>query len=194
MRWMKMTKSDIENKANEVLNKYVQKGGAYKQFDKICQSENIKYKEIVADENKFCGVFTKAPNGQKYIMTNSNINIDGRKNFTIAHELGHYFLNHQLELHVDSFVDEDCSHKNPIEYEANYFASCLLMPSVKLTKAIKSIFMGIYKREPSLPVWINHANYKTWAIACNELTKRYGVSETALRCRLSMLNVVRFIN
>lgn len=189
-----MTKSDIESKANEVLNKYVTKGGVHKVFDKILTCEKIKYKEIDDDENKFCGVFTKAPNGKKYIMTNSNINIEGRKNFTIAHELGHYFLNHQLESHIDSFVNEDCSHKNPIEYEANYFASCLLMPSDKLTKAIKSIFMGINKHEPSLPIWINKTNYKIWAIACDELTKRYGVSEAALRCRLSILNVVKFIN
>lgn len=191
---MKMTKSDIESKASEVLNKYVNRGGVHKVFDKILTGEKIKYKEIDDDENKFCGVFTKAPNGQKYIMTNSNINIKGRKNFTIAHELGHYFLNHQLESHIDSFISENCSHKNPIEHEANYFASCLLMPSDKLTKAIKSIFMGINKHEPSLPIWINHANYKTWVIACDELTKRYGVSEAALRYRLSILNVVKFIN
>lgn len=44
----------------------------------------------------FVGALTKYSNGQSYIMLNRSIDNDGRKHFTIAHELGHFFLSHQL--------------------------------------------------------------------------------------------------
>ncbi len=189
-----MTRSNIELIANQVLNKYVSRGGAYKQFDKICQGENIKYREIDADKSKFAGVFTKAPNEQKYIMINSNIDNVGRKNFTIAHELGHYFLGHQLnsKMHVDKDVNEACSSKDPIEYEADYFATCLLMPEEKITSAVKSILYRMNKSNSNKSLVINGDNYRTWAIISSELTKRYGVSETALRYRLMSLGLAKF--
>ncbi len=192
MRWMKMQRDNIENIANQVLTKYVAKGGAYKQFEKICADENILYKEIETDENKFCGVFTKYLNNQKYIIVNSKIDNEGRKNFTKAHELGHYFLGHQLKSHVDTNINEECLNKEPVEYEADYFATCLLMPEEKVTSAVKSILYRVSKGSDSIPLYITSRNYKTWAIINSELTKRYGVSETALRYRLSTLNLVKF--
>ena len=189
-----MTRNNIESIANQVLSKYVPKGGAFKQFENILKGEDIKYREIEADETKFAGAFSKAPNGQKYIMTNCNTVNLGRKNFTIAHELGHYFLNHELKhTEFDKQVNEECLNKEPMEYEADYFATCLLMPEDKITPAVKGILYNCYKTNYTFPLLINNQNYKTWAIMCKELTKRYGVSETALRYRLSSLNLVKFI-
>lgn len=189
-----MTRNNIESIANQVLIKYVSKGGAFKQFENILKGEDIKYREIEADETKFAGAFSKAPSGQKYIMTNCNTVNHGRKNFTIAHELGHYFLNHELKhTEFDKQVNEECLNKEPMEYEADYFATCLLMPEDKITPAVKGILYNCYKTNYTFPLLINNQNYKTWAIMCKELTKRYGVSETALRYRLSSLNLVKFI-
>jgi Zn-dependent peptidase ImmA (M78 family) len=188
-----MLRSNIENIANQVLSKYVAKGGAYKQFEKICAGESITYKEIEADEKEFCGVFTKYLDEQKHIIINSKIDNEGRKNFTKAHELGHYFLGHQLKGHDDN-INEECANKDPIEYEADYFATCLLMPEEKITSAVKSMLYRISKGSSSLPLYITNRNYKSWAIINSELTKRYGVSETALRYRLSTLNLVIFVN
>ena len=190
-----MTRSEIENLANEILNKYVSRGGAHKQFNKICESENIKYREIKSNPYKFAGVFTKATkNEQKYIIINSNIDNVGRKNFTIAHELGHYFLNHQLKssMHIDTAINEECSSKDPIEYEADYFATCLLMPEDKITPAVKSILYRINKSLNKIPIYITNHNYKIWKVINKELTNRYGVSETALRYRLYSLGLVIF--
>lgn len=188
-----MTRSEIENLANEILNKYVSRGGAHKQFNKICESENIKYREIKSNPYKFAGVFTKATkNEQKYIIINSNIDNVGRKNFTIAHELGHYFLGHQLKSHVDTAINEECSSKDPIEYEADYFATCLLMPEGKVTKAVGSILYRLNKGSYHTPFCVTKRNYQIWATICNDLTKRYGVSETALRYRLKTLNLINF--
>ena len=190
---MTMTRSDIEYIANRVLIKYVSKGGAYKQFENILKGENIKYREIEADKMKFAGVFTKAPNGQKYIMINSNMYNDGRKNFTLAHELGHYFLNHELKhTEFDKQVNEECLNKEPMQYEADYFATCLLMPEEKVIKAVKSILYRLTKGRYSTPFCITESNYQVWATICKDLTKRYGVSESALRYRLKKLDLINF--
>ena len=188
-----MIRSNIEDIANQVLIKYVSKGGTHKQFENILKSENIKYREIEADEMKFSGVYTKAKNNQKYIMINSNIDNKGRKNFTLAHELGHYFLNHELKhTDFDKKVNEECSNKEPMEYEADYFATCLLLPEEKVIKAVKSILYRLTKGRYSTPFSITKNNYQMWATICNDLTKRYGVSETALRYRLKTLNLINF--
>ncbi len=191
-----MLRSEIENIVNGVLNNYVSKGGAYKQFTRILSGENIQYKEVDANADKFCGVFTRSLEGKRYIIVNKNIDNIGRKNFTIAHELGHCFLGHELKitLSIDKEINEECSNKNTIEYEADYFATCLLMPKDKAERAFKSILSNNYKGVPDYPFVVNQSNYKCWAIINKNLTNRFGVSETALRYRLSSLDLVAFEN
>lgn len=186
-----MLRSNIENIANQVLNNYVLKGGAYKQFEKICDSENIKYNEIEADENKFCGIFTKYLDEQNHIIINSNIDNEGRKNFTKAHELGHYFLDHQLQGH-DAHINEEGLNKDPIECEADYFATCLLMPEEKITNAFKSILYNASRGRITEHLSVTKSTYGIWCGIRDQLTKRYGVSEEALRFRLKSLNLVKF--
>lgn len=58
-----------------------------------------------------------------------------RQRFTIAHELGHFFLHHDDALHVDRAVQAklrstlSSAGTDPEEIEANWFAAELLMPS-----------------------------------------------------------------
>ncbi|MFL9873836.1 ImmA/IrrE family metallo-endopeptidase [Paraburkholderia megapolitana] len=56
-----------------------------------------------------------------------------RQRFTIAHELGHFLLQHKGEMFVDGTVlrrDENSSRAtDPQEIEANRFAAALLMPA-----------------------------------------------------------------
>ncbi|MFZ5757911.1 MAG: ImmA/IrrE family metallo-endopeptidase [Pseudomonadota bacterium] len=65
------------------------------------------------------------------IMYSTRINNEGYQRFSIAHELGHYFLPDHPEKvikdgvhssHAGYAVDDTC------EREADYFATCLLMP------------------------------------------------------------------
>lgn len=188
-----MTNDQIKSKADEVLNKYVPRGGAYKKFDSIMAAENIKFKSIITKDN-FLGIFTHANNGQAYIMIN-NIPNNGRRNFTIAHELGHYFLSHELKNGqcFDPFILEDGTAVNDIEREANYFASCLLMPENKIKPAFLSMLQRSHKAKIKDFLYVK--NDYTWGIWCgfmDDLMKRYGVSETALRYRLSDLRLAKF--
>ena len=73
------------------------------------------------------------------VVINSGISYPGRKNFTIAHELGHFEIKGHDEL------EYCCSSKNinvfrsekVYEYEANRFAAELLMPEEKIKEIMK---------------------------------------------------------
>lgn len=63
-----------------------------------------------------------------------NFQSSKRGRFTFAHELSHYFINeHRMGLKSGQLEPHPSKHeinqKSIIEYEADYFASCLLMPA-----------------------------------------------------------------
>ena len=129
---MMKTNSEIEDIVNSVLTKYQKRGGSYKLFDDIMLEEGIVFREINSLNSDFVGALTKGNSGEKsYIFINRNIENVGRRHFTIAHELGHYFLSHQLKDNSifcsNNDIAEKGSQHDPIEREANYFASCFLM-------------------------------------------------------------------
>lgn len=191
-----MTNSEIEQRANATLAKHVKRGGVHKVWEKIMAGENIKYREINAVNPDFVGALTKGTNGQYYIMTNSNINNDGRRNFTIAHELGHYVLGHHLHsaslfCGSDGIIEEGDA-TLVIEREANYFATCLLMPEEKIKKAFFSMLRNsrrVYRKDFLI---VQKNTFGAWCGMRDDLTKRYGVSEEALRNRLRSLGLARF--
>ena len=71
-----------------------------------------------------------------------------RARFTVAHELGHYFIDEHRNALRQGFVPKHPSHcdhesRNPIEQEADHFASCLLLPSDRFRKRAKSVAPGL---------------------------------------------------
>ena len=83
------------------------------------------------------------------IMYSTHINNEGFKRFSIAHELGHYFL----EGHVDHILPDkgDGIHKSfagfvssdSYELEADHFASGLLMPEDLIQPIIRKTLLGL---------------------------------------------------
>jgi hypothetical protein len=101
--------------------------------------------------------------GEWGIVYNDSIRSQGRRNFTLAHELGHYLLHRQanprgLECTSRNMAEWDEA-RNRIEGEANTFASYLLMPLDDFRTQIKS-----------RPIDID---------VMTELSDRYAVSLTA---------------
>ena len=189
-----MTNNEVEIISLGIFNKYVTRGGSYKQFQNIMKTEGIKFKEKPVENADFLGALIFGANNQPYIFIQENINNPGRKNFTIAHELGHFFLNHKLHsrqfLCQENQIVEENDVSDSIEQEANYFASCFLMPKQKITSA----FLGMLKFSSRLKnkkhLVVDNQTYGSWIKIKNDLTKRYGVSETALRYRLIKLNLL----
>ncbi len=85
--------------------------------------------------------------GEWGIIYNESIRSPGRRNFTLAHELGHYLLHRQtnpngLECTNRNMADWD-EGRNKIEGEANTFASYLLMPLDDFREQIKGRVIDI---------------------------------------------------
>ena len=102
-----------------------------------------------------------------------------RRNFTIAHEIGHHVLGHQFQLgehvHVDRghYISQRGPHSSqgidPKEIEANQFAAALLMPSWLIREAVDAF---------GRPVLDSHVR---------ELSKKFRVSDQAMTIRLTTL-------
>jgi Zn-dependent peptidase ImmA (M78 family) len=191
-----MTNNEIEQISAAISLKYVNRGGTHKQFLNIMEKEGIKFKEVKSSSIKFIGALTFGNNSQPYIMVNQNIANQGRKNFTIAHELGHFFLNHKSHSNVfncyENDIVENIQAANNIEHEANYFASCFLMPEQKITSAFLGILKYSKRTINKKNLYVDKKSYGIWRNVCATLTKRYGVSEAALRYRLQKLNLAEF--
>ncbi|EAA8812185.1 ImmA/IrrE family metallo-endopeptidase [Salmonella enterica subsp. enterica serovar Agama] len=89
----------------------------------------------MADE--LSGMLQKNAEGRWTITVNS-LHHPKRQRFTLAHELGHYFLHRNR---AKSFVDEALyrsTHMDSMEYEANNFAGALLMPKNQLITFMNS--------------------------------------------------------
>lgn len=74
---------------------------------------------------------------------------EGRMIFTCAHEAGHWVLHrHMIEQAQRSSAGAEaivCRTRNsriPIEWQADYFASCLLMPEQEMRRAFSQVWHG----------------------------------------------------
>lgn len=137
----------------------------------------LRIRDFAKDMSGFA--YQKA--GEKVIGVNAN---DGyfRQRFTIAHELGHIFLDPRDDLNVDkNFV---LQYRNGLssegtdlkEIEANYFAAELLMPENLLKQDIetyKNRFGGFDFEDDEL---------------VKLLAKKYEVSGQAMSVRLASLH------
>ncbi|MDO8571898.1 MAG: ImmA/IrrE family metallo-endopeptidase [bacterium] len=95
-----------------------------------------------------------------------------RQRFTIAHELGHFFLHPQKDTFVDYRDNKKEAMRTPRERQANMFAAALLMPRSLLEKDFRSF-----------------AKKGFTEIELQIFAEKYQVSEDAMRIRLINLNL-----
>ena len=70
--------------------------------------------------------------------------------------------------------------------------TCLLMPEEKIRKAFKSMLYNSRRLRNKDFLYVNKATFGAWCGIRDDLMKRYGVSEEALRNRLRSLNLAKF--
>jgi len=87
------------------------------------------------------------------ITINSNIEYEGKRRFTIAHEIGHLIMHrNHFQIHQDNDATLEYFQKGNQETEANEFASEILMP--------ENVFRRISDEYEFSPALLNHlANY-----------------------------------
>lgn len=96
---------------------------SYEKAKKLLERHQLEYKTLEIDG------FTLGIDGRYTILFNEHCSIQ-RNRFTVAHELGHILLGHVPKdgIHITAINREPSSKDNPLEQQANVFASRLMAP------------------------------------------------------------------
>ena len=148
----------------------------------ITQSLNISLRE--ADLEDISGLIFR--DGTEVIMGINSNHAETRKRFTIAHELGHYFIHANNQLFVDKVFavklrDHRSSEAVSIEeIEANAFAAELLMPTRFLQRDFEKLQPGI----------LDYDSWEGMDDVIEKLAHTYQVSKQAMTIRMINLGVL----
>lgn len=119
----------------------------------ICEKLGISILEKDLDNN--VSGFLLFKGALPYIFIDKNQS-EGRKRFTIAHELGHFMLHKDQQLHVlSNDLISIAKYRNEVssqgvdteEIEANRFAAELLMPEEMITRYMKEKDLSFISEE-----------------------------------------------
>ncbi len=126
--------------------------------------------------------------------------------FVLAHEIGHAVLHQDLDIPQDLYDDFDDSRydalidkhrlendKNWIEWQANRFAVCLLVPKESLALQFVKILAHLgHSGRCQLYVDNQPWNMQSYNTAMNVLCHYFSVSKAVMRNRLEEFNLLRF--
>lgn len=163
---MQYTKEQILNIASDILELYSERTYPIKVVA-LAKALGLSIYDATFDRKDVAGMI-KAKQKKIYICKTDNAK---RQRFSIAHEIGHYVLHYRSEYKFDenkhiSFRDSLSTLGFSIkEIEANFFASCLLMPQDEVLR--------LYNNDYSV---MDMSNY-------------FLVSQTAMGHRLSFLGL-----
>ncbi|CAN5472197.1 hypothetical protein BH11ARM1_BH11ARM1_07670 [soil metagenome] len=152
----------------------------------LAKKNGIEVRESALDDS-LSGFLIRNDDGQVFIGVNAS-NGTARKRFTVAHELGHYFLHDRMSAYIDEYAgrfkvmtrDEVSTEGTDVrEIEANRFAAELLMPEQSIRRDIEHHGHVDLFNEDDDPDSV----IKT-------LADRYGVSVRAMTIRLERLGYV----
>lgn len=214
---------------NTIINKLIHKVPYLKheQLEKISQTvlKKIKYSDGAVDLDVICDLVREKYNlriihhqqDQLPIMTLGEILFekneihlyfnnqtpDSKKRFTLAHELGHYFLQHRKYIQAEQLVltntDFDTRTLNEfndadrLEYQANYFAACLLMPKERIITLFNKLLVHHNIRNRGFsPLFLDKqpCNLQPYLSITESIMDHFQVSRTAITNRLEELNLL----
>lgn len=191
-------KKEIEQVANDVISNNNITSCPAKSLYQIMQKEHILFFKNSFDDKNFDGLITINNDGQYCIYINTYIDYPPRHNFTIAHELGHYFLKHKLVdgslvCNRDDISENNNYDNNIVEQEANYFAAVLLMPEIMFKNSYKKIMKQLDREKYGIMYVDNQScNYRDWKRMFNFFYTDFKISILALRYRLESFNLIKF--
>lgn len=123
--------------------------------------------------------------------------------FTLAHELGHHFLNHGRYMTRESVCARDIDQSQQItipkseverlEWQANTFASCLLMPYEEFHTTFGLLVQHLEIRNRghgALYLDKQRENVAQFHKVCTSLSDYFGTSKTAIRLRMRTLGLL----
>jgi len=200
-----LEKSELEERSQELLDLI---GYSEKEvpLNSICALEQERTGLVVKinePPNPGCPLGEISFSPLQIIIYQSDEQNTGRDRFTLAHELAHHFLGHGKHMVKDAFNEEDLSLNRTIlqgsaiarlEFQANYFASSLLMPRANFIKDFQTLasHLGLVNRGyGALYVDDQPCNIQNFKIITNNLMRQYSVSRKAVAVRLESLDLLK---
>lgn len=159
---------------------------------------------VMPTGEKILGRFISVP---RSILVDSSLHPDtGRFNFTFAHEFGHFVLHRKLRLKGDYDPNEITdtqrdlvtgkknlsTPRNWIEWQANRFASCILMPRLTVRNMVieKQTELGITCNVGSVYLEDKSYSLRDFWVMLDHLATVYQVSRSTAEYRLADLGIL----
>jgi hypothetical protein len=200
----KRSKLYIETKSSEILKKVSYLGGEtpLEIISDLARREyGFEVEKVVEDGHSRIGsidfvrkVITIFVSGGENIA---------RERFTLCHEFGHLFLNHSVHLARETLNERDVAEdESPdifsdeirrLEWQANYFASCLLLPKDDFEAAFYSVLDMLKIRDRGhKPLYLDNqaCNYQSFMVVTDILMRRFSASRSAVKNRLLSLGLL----
>jgi Zn-dependent peptidase ImmA (M78 family) len=126
-----------------------------------------------------------------------------RTRFTLAHELGHFLLDHQRYMKREACHESDVDLENPeeigikdivrMEWQANYFAACLLLPTDRLVKSflLEAAKQSLVDRGHGL-LYLDEqrCNVDAFYAVTTPIMTEFEVSRSMIKIRLKQLGLL----
>jgi hypothetical protein len=126
-----------------------------------------------------------------------------RQRFTLAHELGHHFLGHSTymreeyseapDYELDAGLRSGGDNIRRMEWQANHFASCMLLPAAQLLQDFLAVARRYELKDKGhglLYVDEQPCNQIPYYDITNRLMAKYKASRSAIKFRLERLGVL----
>lgn len=193
---------DIEARAAACLRAVEYVDGAV-DLDRICEWQggqsglSVSYERPRPGDQHTLGALSFSP---LKIRVFSDSKDSGRARFTLAHELGHVLMEHgsclsaevtrDSDLKADAYVSLDLEDLRRMEWQANFFAACLLLPSRPFVASFLAVAsqLDLFDRGfGMLYVDDQPVNVENLMIATGRLSSAFNVSRQVTIIRLTGL-------
>ncbi|NOQ13381.1 MAG: ImmA/IrrE family metallo-endopeptidase [Methyloprofundus sp.] len=202
-----LSETEIEEICKKLHTKIEYSYGAVP-LDKICAFLSNEHDlKVIETSDLPKGVLGKISFSPLVINILKDHENEARRRFTLAHELGHFLLGHSkymsAEMCVESSLDlekvNDLGIKDimRMEWQANQFASYLLLPLCEFTKTFNSIALrnGLSNRGFGVLYLDNQkCNQDAYFNVTSPLMKRYNVSRKVIKIRLKKLGYIKEVS
>ncbi|WP_299660269.1 ImmA/IrrE family metallo-endopeptidase [uncultured Ruegeria sp.] len=197
-----LPESEIQSAAHKALSMVDYDDGEVN-VEKLCQVLNLdlSYSERAVQDEDGNTILGSANFVKRSIEIYQNDNRN-RERFTVAHEIGHFLLLHceylrsesivERDLYIDAGTDEDFNYER-LEYQANLFASLLLLPEVQFRNAVgaqRQTFKTYGRGFGYIFVDDQPCNLAPYNQMLAELSYMFGVSKQAIEIRLKREGLV----
>lgn len=197
-----MPDADIREVASGLLGGLRHKWGAVN-LEELCASLELRltFSEQHIQDGQGNPILGSANFGKRTIEVNQNGNRH-RERFTIAHEIGHFCLQHDRYLESETIIERDLMvdvqstqpfNFERLEFQANILASELLLPLSEFMTCVEALrlHLRIYdKGFGYIFVDDQRINYTLYSDLLAALSSHFDVSKQAVEVRLKRLGLV----